>query len=175
MGDDASQPVPSDEVVAEVYAQLRRVAGRLFASERAEATLQPTALVHEAFLALSHLDAQRWQSPAHYAATASRAMRRILIDRARRRGAAKHGGGWARVTLSGVGTDRSLADVVALDDALQRLEASNPRHARIVELRVFGGLTVAEIATVLGVSKRTVDGDWRRLRAWLAAQLDERL
>jgi RNA polymerase sigma factor (TIGR02999 family) len=166
------EPV-ADDMLPLVYDELRRLAQRFFARERSGHTLQPTALVHEAFLQLSASGELHLESRAHFLALAARAMRRILVDSARRRGAAKRGGGLERVTLSGAlaegGPDE--VDVLALEDALLALGADHPRHAEVVELRFFGGLDVKEVAQVLGVSASTVMADWRFSRAWLGQAL----
>jgi RNA polymerase sigma factor (TIGR02999 family) len=165
-----------------VYDQLRRVASSYFRGKRASHTLQPTALVHEAFLRLAQSSAVPSQDRAHFIAVAATAMRQILIDHARRRGSQKRGGGLTRVTLDGrdVGpTDEALGagsqdraiDVLALDAALSRLAALSPRQAQIIELQYFGGLTVAEVAEALGVSKSLIEKEWRRARAWIRSAL----
>jgi RNA polymerase sigma factor (TIGR02999 family) len=141
--------------------------------ERGGHTRQPTARVHEAFLRLVHPESIRFESRAHFFGVASRAMRQILVDHARRRSAAKRGGGWERVTFDdGAAIAASPdADIVELDQALRRFESLDARAARIVELRVFAGMTVEACATALGVSKRTVDNDWSVARMWLAREL----
>ncbi|MEZ5317153.1 MAG: sigma-70 family RNA polymerase sigma factor [Vicinamibacterales bacterium] len=156
-----------------VYPELRRVAGGLMRRERSDHTLQPTALVHEAYLSLVDHSRLDWQSRAHFFGAAANAMRRILVDHARARAAQKRGGAQALVTFDeglghGAAMDVSLLD---LHDALERFAALDPRAAEIVELRVFGGLTVPEVAEVLHVSKRTVDNDWAMARMWLAREL----
>ena len=162
------------ELFAEVYDELRRVAHGYLRGGRAPVTLQATAIVHEAYLKLVSADAQRWHDRGHFCAVATRAIRQILIDHCRRRVAAKRGGGSEdRVTLSGIGGpgEGALVDLLALHEALDQLERHHARMAQIVELRVFGGLTGAQIAAELAVSLRTVEADWRRARAWLAGQL----
>lgn len=164
----------SDELIGVVYAELRALAERKMRREPAEATLQPTSLVHEAFMRL--VDASRidFKGRAHFLAVAANVMRRILIEHARARRRQKRGGGWERITLS---EDVAIApggrelEVLALDEALERLAALNPREARVVELRVFAGLTVDETAAALGVSARTVDEDWTMAKAWLRREL----
>ena len=156
----------------DVYEHLRALANNYF-SGRPGQTLQPTALVHEAYLRLARSDTERFNSRSHFVATAATAMRQILTDAARRRTAHKRGGpDQERVSLSGVGDDgKSAVDVLALDNAMSRLEALSKRQARIVELRYFGGLTVPETAEALEVSTATVEKEWRRARAWLAKEL----
>jgi RNA polymerase sigma factor (TIGR02999 family) len=135
-------------------------------------TLQPTALVHEAFVRLVRVDAPQWQDRAHFMAVAATAMRQILTDQARRRTASKRGGAAReRVTLSNLAAFESPVDLLALDDLLGRLAALDERQARLVELRFFGGLTEDEAAESLGVSLRTVQKDWRKAKAWLLAEL----
>jgi RNA polymerase sigma factor (TIGR02999 family) len=141
--------------------------------ERPNHTLQPTALVGEAFLRLVDQTRIDWQDRAHFLGIAARVMRQVLVDHARERGAAKRGGDVQRVTLDDYAGQENPAplDVLILNDALDRLAAIDPRGARVVELRVFGGLTVEEVAALLDVSKRTVDNDWSVARMWLAREL----
>jgi len=168
--------VPVDELLPELYEELRRLAQRLFANERDGHTLQPTALVHEVFLQLTARAELQAESREHLLALAARSMRRILVDSARRRGAAKRGGGRLRVTLSGAlaGNAPDEVDVLTLDELLHDFAEHYPRHAKIVELRFFGGLEVKETAQALGVSASTVMADWRFARAWLAQALGDR-
>jgi RNA polymerase sigma factor (TIGR02999 family) len=160
-----------------VYDELRALAHQYLSPTRAAGTvtLQPTALVHEAFLRLIQQDAVDFKSRTHFLATAATAMRSVLVDYARARGAAKRGGGWCRVTLDEAATfqPENEVDLAALDEALARLARLKQRAARIVELRFFGGMSVEEVADCLGVSARTVKGDWRTARAWLRAELAE--
>lgn len=170
-----------------VYDQLRRLAGGYFRNQSGGHTLQPTALVHEAFLRLCQREADSVNDRAHFVAVAATAMRQILIDHARRSNAGKRGGGQQRVTLEldravqegakdpigDRGAEALAIDVLALDAALTRLAALSPRQARIVELQFFGGLTVDEVAEALGVSKSLVEKDWRRARAWIRSALAE--
>ncbi len=164
-----------DALLPIVYDELRRRASSLMRAERAGHTLQPTALVHEAFLQLIHQDRVDWQGRAHFFAVASQLMRRILVDHARGRLRQKRGGAAPRISLDeglGLSVERD-ADVVAVDDALKRLAELDPRQAEIVEMRFFGGLSVEEAAAVLGVSKRTVEGEWTMIKAWLRRELTE--
>lgn len=157
-----------------LYPELRRMAARQMRRERAGHTLQPTALVHEAFLALVDEAGIDWQGRAHFLGVAARVMRRVLVDHARRRRALKRGGGLRHVTLDerlDAGAPNRLLDILTLDEALDRLAALDPRGARVVEMRVFAGLTAEEAAAVLGVSKRTADSDWTVARMWLAQQM----
>ena len=164
-----SDALPLDE---EVYDHLRALAGRIHAERgQGSVTLQPTALLHEVWEKLS-ASSSRYNSRAHFVAVAARAMRQILVDRARARATAKRGGGLQQTTLSGVGGGLPRAlDVLALDRALKELEALDPQAAEVVLLRTFGGLTVPEVAESLGVSARTVDRTWRFARAFLASHL----
>lgn len=161
-----------EEIVPLVYDHLRSLAAGQFRG-RGDHTLQPTALVHEAFIRLIGQDAPAWESRGHFLAVAATAMRQILIDHARKSGAQKRGGDRARVSLSDADPAEAARDVdaIALNDALERLAALDARQARIVELRVFGGLGNQEIAEVLGSSLRTVEREWRAVKAWLAKEL----
>jgi RNA polymerase sigma factor (TIGR02999 family) len=156
-----------------VYADLRRAAERLLQRERRGHTLQPTDLVHEGYLKLAGDLSGDAQSRRHFVAIAARAMRQVLVDHARTRGTAKRGAGQVevRVTNADAGLDVDLAELVALDDALQRLGARNPRLPRVVELRFFAGLTEEETAAILGVTSRTIQRDWAAARAWLHKEL----
>jgi RNA polymerase sigma factor (TIGR02999 family) len=156
-----------------VYRELRSRAGRYMRGERPDHTLQPTALVNEAYLRLTHKDRIDWQSRAHFYAVASGEMRRILVDHARTRAAAKRGGPLEKISLehaTACYTSRP-EELLALDDALQEFAKWAPRQARIVEMLFFGGLTEAEIAEVLGISVRTVKRDWSAARAWLYSRM----
>jgi RNA polymerase sigma factor (TIGR02999 family) len=140
-------------------------------------TLQPTALVHEAYVRLVDQSQADWRGRTHFVAVASKVMRNLLIDHARARAADKRGGGWQPVTLAdeAVGAKELDPDqVLALDQALERLADHDERQARVVELRFFGGLKVGEVAEVLGVSKRTAEGLWTHARAWLLRELSRR-
>jgi RNA polymerase sigma factor (TIGR02999 family) len=156
-----------------VYKHLRAIAGNYLRKQPSSHTLQPTALVHEAYLRLVGRDGAHWNDRAHFFAACAGVMRNILADHARRRRAAKRGGEGRRVmlldTLAG-GAEPAI-DVAALDEALSQLAALNERHARVVECRFFAGMTVPEVAEALGIAPRTVDSDWAMARAWLGAQL----
>lgn len=158
-----------DEVVPLVYDELHRIAHAHLARERTGHTLNTTALLHEAYIRLVKLDRIEWQGRIHFLAMASRVMRRVLIDYARSRGRSKRGGGAVLATLGAAGPveSGSLEDLLALDEALGRLEAVSPRQARLVECRFFGGLSLEETAEALGVSLATVKRDWLLCRAWL--------
>jgi RNA polymerase sigma factor (TIGR02999 family) len=162
-----------DALLPLVYHELRRVARQHLRHERPGHTLQPTALVHEAYMKLVDLRRLRWQGRAHFFAVAARLMRRILVDHARGRAAAKRGGGRRMIALQGLGeaSPEPELDVVALDEALARLAALDPRQERIVELRFFAGLDVEETARVLGISPATVKREWRTAKAWLYREL----
>jgi len=157
-----------------VYEELRALAGGYFRQQRADHTLQPTALAHEAFVKLIDQTSARFNDRAHFFAVAATAMRQILTDHARRARAEKRGGERRQVNIEDVNAEaanRSQIDLLALDDALAKLERQDPRQHRVVELRFFGGLSMEEIAGVIGVSKATVELDWRAARAWLNLQL----
>lgn len=156
-----------------VYDELRQRAGWLMQRERADHTLQPTALVHEAFLRLIKQERVEWRDRGHFFAVASQAMRRILVDHARMRDADKRGGGETRIPISGSAglSPTCEADVLAIDRALRRLAEVDPRQAEIVALRFFGGLSVEEVAAVLDMSKRAVEAEWTMIRAWLRREL----
>jgi RNA polymerase sigma factor (TIGR02999 family) len=165
-----------DSLLPVVYQELRRLAAAYIRNEKPGQTLQPTALVHEAYLRLMKDRPERWQNRAHFCAIAAHSMRQILIERARARNAQKRWGDKARVTLDEAlvrGGEQSV-DLLALDSALERLAALDPEQARIVELRFFGGLTVEETADELGVSPATVKRHWTVARAWLARELESR-
>ena len=163
-----------DDLMPMVYADLRRVAAGYMRREGAGHALQPTALVHEAYVRLIDQKQVKWRNRAHFFGVAAGLMRRILVDHARRRRAEKRGGDWERVTLTGdeVATDtHKEIDVLALDEALERLAEFDPQQERIVELRYFGGLTIEETAEIVGISAATVVREWTIAKAWLRADL----
>ncbi len=174
---DASQGSRTalDQLLPQVYDELRRVAEAQLRNERAGHTLAPTALVHEAYIRLIAQDRVVWQNRAHFFALAAQAIRRILIDHARQRQARKRGGDWGRITLAGLPSDTpdDQVDLLALEEGLAELANLHERQARVVELRFFGGLTEAEVAEVLGVHRSTVADDWALARAWLSRRLAE--
>jgi RNA polymerase sigma factor (TIGR02999 family) len=158
-----------------VYSELRRAASRYMRGERIGHTLQPTALVNEAWLRLMEHPGRDFEGRAHFFAVASRVMRQILVDHARRRIADKRGGGQQQIFLSEIflATQRNPVDILALDQALERFRAIDERAARVLELNSFGGLSFDEIALVIGVSTRTVRRDWSMARAWLHDELSK--
>ena len=159
-----------------VYDEFRHIAARYLRSEKAGHTLQPTDLVHEAYLKLVDQTRVDWQGRTHFFAVGAMAMRRILVTHAKHRGRQKRGGGRERIALSeelAISGERE-EDVLALDAALNHLAELEPRHSKVVELRFFGGLTGDEVAEALGVSRQTVQTDWRVARAWLRRELSER-
>ncbi|MDP7008700.1 MAG: sigma-70 family RNA polymerase sigma factor [Phycisphaerales bacterium] len=169
------EPQPLNELMPEVYEELRQIAERSMQHERANHTLQATALVNEIYLRLGHQEEAKWQSRAHFFAAAAQSIRRILIDHARKKGANKRGGGRSRVPLEdaiGIGGGDEV-ELLDLDEALSELEQLDARAAKVVALRFFGGLNMEEVATVLGVSKRTAEGDWTTAKAWLRGRLEE--
>ncbi len=159
-----------------VYDELRRLARHYLRRERVNHTLQPTALVHEAYLRLIEQQHVSWQTRAQFFGLAATLMRNILVDHARQHLAEKRGGGALALSLSEADRFGNAPDVnlIALDEALQNLASSAPQPARIVELRYFGGLTIAETADVLGISHATVERDWAFARAWLKKELTKR-
>jgi len=154
-----------------VYGELGNLAARIFSSERRDHTLQPTALVHEAWVKLAgHIDSI--EDRTHFFAVASQAMRQVLVDHARGKSRLKRGSGFRQVTLSGIGLEAQGAfDLVDLNDSLSQLYTLNERHAQVVELRILGGLTINEVADFLGVSHATIERDWLMAKAWLRVEL----
>jgi RNA polymerase sigma factor (TIGR02999 family) len=166
-------PSAAEKLMPLVYDEFRALAARHLRRERSNHTLQPTALVHEAYLRLIDQTRVDWKGRTHFFAVGAQAIRRILVDHARNRNRQKRGGGAGKVTL-----DEAVAlapqrqeEILALDEAMEKLAKLDPRQAQVVEMRFFGGLSVEEVATVLGVSKRTVEGDWTMARAWLMREL----
>ncbi len=165
-----------DELAAALYEELRAVARHDLAGERAGHTLQPTALANEAWLRLFNGQESGFENRAHFFAAASTAIRRVLADHARRRQAAKRGGGAGRIPLEAVdlgGPVRSEV-LLAMDEALERLASFAPLQARIIEMRFFGGMTMPELARVLSISVSTVERHWTLARAWLRSELEDR-
>ena len=168
-GDEAN----AERLMSAVYDQLHRLAASMLRNESPGHTLQPTALVNEAYLKLVDQDRVNWQGKTHFFAIGAKMMRRILVDHARSKKRQKRGGGMHRIAL---GDDIQISqgndeDVLAIEEALQKLAQQDARQAQIVELRFFGGLTVEEVAEVLQVSKRTVEAEWTLLRAWMRREL----
>lgn len=172
-GADAAEQL--DELFPLAYAELRRIAHRRLRGERPGHTLNTTALVHEAYLKLSRLDRIEWNGRTHCLAVAAQAMRRVLVDYAVRRKAQKRGGTRARVPLDRVtlSVDDATAELLALNDAMERLKAIDERQCRVVECRFFAGMTIDETAEALDVSPATVKRDWTHARAWLNRALAE--
>jgi len=166
----------AEELFPLVYDELRRLARRYMLRERPGHTLQPTALVHEAYLSLVDRTRVDWKGRTHFFAVSARVMRRLLVDHARHRGAAKRGAGWKNVTLSDIPGAPGWGElgpeqILDLDAALERLAQFDEREARVVTLRFFAGLTTEQVAEALGVSRRTVENDWRHAQAWLRLEL----
>src|SRR5215469_17326641 len=162
------------ELTPKVYAELRRIAGKYMQRENAGNTLQATALVHELFLKLVDANDVDWKDRAHFLAVSANIMRRILVDRARAKGAAKHGGAALRLNLDDapeLATSSRDREMFAIDDALEALAKVDPRRAEVVVLRLFGGLSVEETAEVLKISAQSVMRDWKMARAWLVGEL----
>jgi len=164
----------ADRLMPLIYDQLRSLARTYLKGERGYQTIEPTALVNEAYLRLVDIKRIDWRGRSHFFAMAARQMRRILVERARARAAQKRGDRSKRVTLrDDIAAEGQLSlDLLALDEALGKLAAESPRQSRVIELRLFAGMQVDEVAQILGVSERTVKQDWRVGRAWLAAELD---
>lgn len=166
------------ELLPLVYEELRSLAQARMAREPAGMTLQPTALVHEAYMRLLSEVGTRWRNRAHFFSAAAEAMRRILIERARKRGRIRHGGGRQRLSIEDLDVaredDDSGVDLLALDGALHRLAGHDKRLAEVVNLRFFAGLSVEQVSELLDISPRTVKRDWEFARAWLFTALDER-
>ena len=171
----AGDPRAAEELLPLVYDELRKLAAARMAEEAAGHTLQPTALVHEAYLRLvGGSQPQEWSSRGHFFAAAAEAMRRVLVNRARDKGRLKRGGGVRRVSLDNL-SDAAAApadDLLDLDEALDRLAAAYPECAELVKLRFFAGLTLGEAAAALGIARRTADDRWAFARAWLFNALD---
>jgi RNA polymerase sigma factor (TIGR02999 family) len=169
-GDEAA----FEQLLPLVYDELRRIARNYMRGERRDHTLQTSALVHEAYLRLLDHEGIDWQNRAHFFGLAAQAMRRVLVDYARRRNFAKRGGAAHHVALEEAASlaEERAAEVVALDDALQSLAQFDPRKSRVVELRYFGGLSIEETAEVLGIAPATVVRDWNTAKAWLWQEMN---
>lgn len=164
-----------DSLYRTVYDELRGLAAVMLADQRVGHTLQPTALVHEAYVRMLRQSQVQVEGRAHFFRLAARVMRQVLVDHARGKGSEKRGGGQARVTLDGreVLDSESAVDILALDDVLNELSKLDERKARLVELRVFAGMSLDEAADALGVARSTAALDWRFVKSWLAAQLGD--
>jgi RNA polymerase sigma-70 factor (ECF subfamily) len=170
----AGDHLAADQLMAQLYGEFRTLARRYLGHESPGHTLQPTALVNEVYLKLVDQTQVDWKGRTHFFAIGAQVMRRVLVDHARGKGRVKRGGGLQRAALDvSLISARSAADVLAVHEAIEDLAQLDPRQARIVELRFFGGLTVAEVAEVLGVSRRTVEAEWTMIRAWLRRRLSD--
>jgi RNA polymerase sigma factor (TIGR02999 family) len=171
---EQGDPKAAEQLLPLVYDELRRLAAQKLAQEKPGQTLEATGLVHEAYLRLVNVpEAQPWSGRGHFFAAAAEAMRRILIENARRKGRKKRGGDWRRwdVQLGEPSVGGPTVDIVAVDEALTELAQEHPEKAELVKLRYFAGMTLAEAASTLGVSTATADRRWRYARAWLARRL----
>jgi len=171
---ESGDPKAADELLPLVYGELRKLASAKMANESPNQTLQSTALVHEAWLRLVGNDNPQFANRAHFFAAAAEAMRRILIDKARRKRALRHGGDQQRVDMDGVEVAAPDGDdqLLAVNDALDKLAAQNKAEAELVKLRYFVGMTLEEAAAVLGISTRTADNYWAHARAWLYKEIE---
>lgn len=162
-----------DALIPLVYDELRHIARRHLARERPDHTLQSAALVNEAYLRLARQKPPNWQNRAHFFGVAAQAMRHILVDHARNRRAAKRGAGAPQLSLDPriALKEKPEIDLIALDNALNKLATMDPQHSRLIELRFFGGLSIEEAAVVLGISTRTVERSWTAARAWLRVEM----
>jgi len=165
----------ADRLMTQLYDEFRALARRYLSRESPTHTLQATALVNEVYVKLVDQTKVDWKGRTHFFAMGAEAMRRVLVDHARRKGRAKRGGGMQRVSLHELPaiSAHSQADVLAVHEAIEELAKLDPRQAKIVELRFFGGLSVKEVAEALGVSQRTVEADWTMIRAWLRRRLSD--
>jgi RNA polymerase sigma factor (TIGR02999 family) len=178
---ESGDPKAAEQLLPLVYDELRKLAAQKLVQEAPGQTLQATALVHEAYLRLvdgegRDSSAPNWDSRGHFFAAAAEAMRRILIDNARRKGAARHGGGWSRHELleAELAVDSTGDDLIAVDEAISKLATVEPEMARLIELRFFAGLTLEAAARCLEISVRTAHRHWAYARAWLRRELDRR-
>jgi RNA polymerase sigma factor (TIGR02999 family) len=167
----------SEELLPLVYNDLRRMAAARMASEAEGQTLQPTALVHDAWLRIFGNGDRRWQNRGHFFGEAAEAMRRILIERARRKSRLKHGRGWVRLDIDDLSLAAATPDdkVLLINEALEHLEAEDPQRAKVVVMKFFGGLTNQEVASILGVAERTVERQWAFAKAWLFQKIREQI
>jgi RNA polymerase sigma factor (TIGR02999 family) len=167
----------SEELLPLVYNDLRRMAAARMACEAEGQTLQPTALVHDAWLRIFGNGDRRWQNRGHFFGEAAEAMRRILIERARRKSRLKHGHGWVRLDIDDIALAEATPDdkVLLINEALEHLEAEDPQRAKVVVMKFFGGLTNQEVAKILGVAERTVERQWAYAKAWLFQNIREQM
>jgi RNA polymerase sigma factor (TIGR02999 family) len=167
----------SEQLLPLVYNDLRRMAAARMASEAEGQTLQPTALVHDAWLRIFGKGDRRWQNRGHFFGEAAEAMRRILIERARRKSRLKHGHGWIRLDIDDLSLAGATPDdkVLMINEALEHLEAEAPQRAKVVVMKFFGGLTNQEVAKSLGVAERTVERQWAYAKAWLVQNIREQI
>jgi RNA polymerase sigma factor (TIGR02999 family) len=167
----------SEDLLPLVYNDLRRMAAARMASEAEGQTLQPTALVHDAWLRIFGNGDRRWQNRGHFFGEASEAMRRILIERARRKSRLKHGSGWVRLNIDDLSLAEATPDdkVLLINAALEHLEAEDPQRAKVVVMKFFGGLTNQEVAKILCVAERTVERQWAYAKAWLFQNIREQM
>ena len=167
----------SEELLPLVYNDLRRMAAARMAGEAEGQTLQPTALVHEAWMRIFGKGDHRWQNRGHFFGEAAEAMRRILIERARRKSRLKRGHGWIRLDIDGLALAEATPDdkVLLINEALEHLEAEDPQRAKVVVMKFFGGLTNQEVANILGVAERTVERQWAYAKAWLFQKIREQM
>jgi RNA polymerase sigma factor (TIGR02999 family) len=181
---EKGDPSAADQLLPLVYDELRKLAAHRLAHERPGQTLQATALVHEAYLRLVATPDRRsqsadpcWETRGHFFAAAAEAMRRILVEKARRKKRLRHAGEMRRTPLEGnepaVSAPVDFVDLLALSEALDRLEAASPRRARLVKLRYFAGLTMPEVAQMLGISQSTAEADWTYAKAWLKREMEK--
>jgi RNA polymerase sigma factor (TIGR02999 family) len=175
---DHGDPQAAEQLLPLVYDELRKLAAHKMTQEKPGQTLDATGLVHEAYVRLVGADASpRWNSRGHFFAAAAEAMRRILIEAARRKGSEKHGGGWLRQEFlaADLAVESTAEDLLTVDEALAKLAQDKPQIAKVVELRFFAGLTLEEIAATLGISHRSAHRHWAYARAWLRRELDGRV
>jgi RNA polymerase sigma factor (TIGR02999 family) len=166
-------PRAAEELLPLVYDELRKLAAFKLAQQPYDQTLQPTALVHEVYLRLLGNGSHSWQDRKHFFAAAAEAMRHLLVDRARRKASARHGGGWQRIDLDNAVIASSTSDenILLISEALEKLTAHDPLSAELVKLRFFGGLTFPQAAEVMGISERTAQRSWAYARAWLFREI----
>jgi RNA polymerase sigma factor (TIGR02999 family) len=169
-------PEAEARLISMIYGELRRIAGRYMRHERPDHSLQPTALVNEAYLKLRKMNAIDWQNRSYFLAVSAHTMRQILVDHARAKNAEKRGLDWNQVSIEEgqlAPAAESSVNIIELDEALARLEAFDKRQAKVVEMRFFGGLNEDEIGAELGISERTVKRDWRIAKAWLFQEISQ--